>query len=43
MEPNDLLPLSQEPAYSLYPDLDESSPYHSIIFLLRPSLILSYT
>jgi hypothetical protein len=43
MEPDDSLSRSQEPATGLYPDLDEYSPHHSILFLFRPILLLSST
>jgi hypothetical protein len=32
-EPEGLLPCSQEPATSSYPEPDESSPYRHILFL----------
>jgi hypothetical protein len=36
MEPEDLLPYSQEPSTVPYPDLDEGSPQAKIIFLQDP-------
>jgi hypothetical protein len=33
MEPESLLPCSQEPSDGPYPELDASSPYYSILFL----------
>jgi hypothetical protein len=33
MEPDGSLPYPQEPANGLYPEPDESSPYHAILFL----------
>jgi hypothetical protein len=33
METEGLLPYSQEPITGPYPEPDESSPYHSILFL----------
>jgi hypothetical protein len=32
MEPEGSLPSSQEPFNSLYPEPDDSSPYHTILF-----------
>jgi hypothetical protein len=37
MKPEGLLPSSQEPATSPYPEPDESSPYHPILFFLNLS------
>jgi hypothetical protein len=37
MEPNGSILCSQEPATGPYLEPDESSPYHSILFLLNPS------
>jgi hypothetical protein len=33
MEPKGSLPYSQNPATGAYPEQDESSPYHPILFL----------
>jgi hypothetical protein len=33
MEPEGSLPCSQEPASGPYPEPNDSSPYHSILFL----------
>jgi hypothetical protein len=33
MEAKGLLPCSQEPSASPYPEPDQSSPYHSILFI----------
>jgi hypothetical protein len=33
MEPEGSMPCSQEPFIGPYPELDESSPYHTILFL----------
>jgi hypothetical protein len=41
MEPKSSLLCSQEPATGHYPEPDESSPYHPILFLQRSILILS--
>jgi hypothetical protein len=32
MEPDGSLPFSQEPSVGSYPEPDESSPYHPILF-----------
>jgi hypothetical protein len=32
MEPEGSLPCSQEPSTGLYPEADESSPWHPILF-----------
>jgi hypothetical protein len=34
MEPEGSLPYSQEPSTDLYPEPDQSNPYHPILFLL---------
>jgi hypothetical protein len=36
MAPEVSLPCSQEPAIGAYPEPDESSPYHPILFLQDP-------
>jgi hypothetical protein len=33
MEPEGLLPCSQEPSIGLYPEPDQSNPYHPILSL----------
>jgi hypothetical protein len=33
MQPYDSLPCSQEPTTGLYPELEQSSPYHQILSL----------
>jgi hypothetical protein len=33
MEPQGSLPYSQEPTTSLYPEPDQSSPFHPILYL----------
>jgi hypothetical protein len=38
MVPEGSLPCSQEPSTGPYPKPDESSPHHSILFLLDPLL-----
>jgi hypothetical protein len=40
MEPEGSLPCSKEPSNGPYPEPDESSPYHTNLFLLRSVLIL---
>jgi hypothetical protein len=42
MEPEGSLPCSQESSTGRCPEPDQSSPYHTILFLLRSILILSY-
>jgi hypothetical protein len=36
MEPKGALPCSQEPAIRPYPEPDQSSPHHPILFLKVP-------
>jgi hypothetical protein len=42
MQPEGSLSCSQEPDTDPYPEPDESSPYHTILFLLTSFLIISY-
>jgi hypothetical protein len=35
MEPESSLPCSQEPSIGPYPEPDESSPYHPILYILH--------
>jgi hypothetical protein len=42
METEDSSPCSQEPATSLYPEPDESSPYHSILFFKYIVILFSH-
>jgi hypothetical protein len=42
MDPKVSLPRLQEPATKPYSEPDEFSPRHSILFLLRSNLVLSY-
>jgi hypothetical protein len=42
MEPEGSLPCSQEPSTGACPEPDESSPYHSILYLVRSISILSF-
>jgi hypothetical protein len=41
MEPEVSLPCSQEPTTSSYPELDESTPYHPVLFLYDPYNIVT--
>jgi hypothetical protein len=40
MEPEGSLPCSQEPSTGLYPEPDQSSPYHTILSKININVIL---